>query len=96
MAVVWTPWEDVLMNALPLSCIDNRPQGAASGVEPVRAAIRTDREAVRGSGAGARENAVGGWQFRGCQCQQGEPHPPRARRRVGLRLAWGYYDSHLV
>ena len=66
------------MNALPLSCIDNRPQGAASGVEPVRAAIRTDREAVRGSGAGARENAVADGSFVDANASK-ESRIPRGR-----------------
>src|SRR5579863_6191573 len=54
------------------------PARAVSGIEAVRAVIRTDREAVRGSGAGVRQRAVGGWQFCGSQCGQGEPHSTRA------------------
>src|SRR6266568_1145793 len=55
-----------------------KPARPVSGIETVRAVVRTDREAVCGSGTGAGETSVGGWQLRRGECRQTEPHSTRA------------------
>src|SRR5438046_202860 len=48
-----------------------------------------NREAVRGSGTGAGETSVGGWQLRRGECRQREPHSTRAASRSSTSQPFG-------
>src|ERR1700761_7495627 len=52
------------------STFSKNRHGLFSGVEAVRAVVRTDRAAVCGRGTGRGQAPVGRWQFRGSQCAQ--------------------------
>src|SRR5258705_312148 len=52
--------------------------GEIPRVEAVRATVRRNRGALSGCRTGTRRQPVGGRQFRGGQCQPGEPDSPRA------------------
>src|SRR5690242_19607327 len=60
-----------------------KPTRALSGVEAVRATVRTDRAAVRGSGISGGQAPVNRWQLRGSQRGQGEPHSTRTASASG-------------